>query len=80
MPYAFDQPDNASRVTRIGTGLCLSRRHYRADKAAKRLEKLLDSSGYGERARDAGQHVSRENGASVACDTVERAMARLLGG
>jgi rhamnosyltransferase subunit B len=80
MPYAFDQPDNASRVTRIGTGLCLSRRHYRADKAAKRLERLLDSSGYGERARNVGQHVRRENGASVACDTVERTMARLLGG
>jgi rhamnosyltransferase subunit B len=77
MPYAFDQPDNAARVTRIGAGLWLSRRRYRAGEAAKRLDELLVKSSYDERARDAGRHVASENGASVACDTVERAMASL---
>jgi len=77
MPYAFDQPDNAARVTRIGAGLRLSRQRYRADAAAKRLNELLTSSGYAERARDTGQRVRSENGAFLACDTVERAMARL---
>jgi rhamnosyltransferase subunit B len=76
MPYAFDQPDNAARVTRIGAGLCLSRRRYRADEAAKQLDKLLTST-YGEHARDAGRRVDSENGLSIACDTVERAMTAL---
>jgi UDP:flavonoid glycosyltransferase YjiC (YdhE family) len=77
MPYAFDQPDNAARVNRIGVGLRLSKQRYRADKAAKQLHELLARSAYDENARDAGRRVSSENGASVACDTVERAMAAL---
>jgi UDP:flavonoid glycosyltransferase YjiC (YdhE family) len=77
MPYAFDQPDNAARVTRIGAGLCLSRQRYRADKVARLLDKILATSTYDEHARNAGRHVGSENGASVACDTVERAIAAL---
>jgi UDP:flavonoid glycosyltransferase YjiC (YdhE family) len=77
MPYAFDQPDNAARVTRMGAGLCLSKQRYRADKAAKHLDKLLATSSYDGHARDAARRIGSENGASVACDTVERAMAAL---
>jgi rhamnosyltransferase subunit B len=77
MPYAFDQPDNAARVTRIGAGLSLNKQRYRADTAAKQLDKLLTTSSYGERASDAARRVSGENGVSVACDAVERAMATL---
>jgi rhamnosyltransferase subunit B len=77
MPYAFDQPDNAARVSRIGAGLCLSRRRYRADNAAKLLDKLLVTSTYDAHARDAGRRVGTENGLSLACDTVEHAMAEL---
>jgi UDP:flavonoid glycosyltransferase YjiC (YdhE family) len=64
-------------VTRIGAGLGLSKQRYRADKAAKQLHKLLATSTYDEHARDAGRRVSSENGALVACDTVEHAMAAL---
>jgi rhamnosyltransferase subunit B len=77
MPYAFDQPDNAARVTRMGAGLCLSKQRYRADKAAKHLNKLLATSSYDGHARDAARRIGSENGASVACDTVEHAMAAL---
>jgi rhamnosyltransferase subunit B len=77
MPYAFDQPDNAARVSRIGVGLSLSRKRYRADQAAMRLDQLLTKSTYDEHARDGGRRVGRENGACVACETVERAMAAL---
>jgi rhamnosyltransferase subunit B len=77
MPFAFDQPDNAARVTRIGAGLQLSRQSYRAGAAARQLNELLAASSYAERARDAGRRVGGENGASLACDTVERAMAAL---
>jgi rhamnosyltransferase subunit B len=77
MPYAFDQPDNAVRVTRIGAGLSLSRQRYRADKTARQLDRLLAASTYGEHAKEVARRVGSENGASVACDTVERAMAAL---
>jgi UDP:flavonoid glycosyltransferase YjiC (YdhE family) len=77
IPYAFDQPDNAARVGRVGAGLSLKRQQYRADKAAKQLEKLLATPSYGEHAKDARRRVSGENGVSVACDAIERAMATL---
>jgi rhamnosyltransferase subunit B len=77
MPYAFDQPDNAARVTRIGAGLSLSRQRYRADATARHLDKLLATSTYGEHAKEVRRRVVSENGASVACDTVEHAMAAL---
>jgi len=77
MPYAFDQPDNAARLTRMGAGLSLSRQRYRAERAAKKLNRLLATATYDERASEVGRRVGRENGASVACDTVERAMAAL---
>jgi UDP:flavonoid glycosyltransferase YjiC (YdhE family) len=77
MPYGFDQPDNAARVTRIGVGLYLSRRRYRADRAAARLDRLLGTSTYVGHARDAGRRVDAENGLAAACDTVEHAMATL---
>ena len=77
MPYAFDQPDNAARVIRIGTGLGLSRQRYRADRVARRLDKLLASSAYAGHAGDAARRVGAENGASAACDSVEHAMATL---
>jgi hypothetical protein len=38
---------------------------------------MLASSTYDEHARDAGRQVGGENGASVACDTVERAILAL---
>jgi rhamnosyltransferase subunit B len=77
MPYGFDQPDNAARVTRIGVGLCLSRRRYRADRAAAQLDRLLGTSTYVGHAGDTGRRVGAENGASTACDTVEQAIAAL---
>jgi rhamnosyltransferase subunit B len=74
MPYAFDQPDNAARVGRIGVGLSVKRQGYRADTAAERLDRLLRTPAYAQRAREVGQQISQEEGLSVACDSVERAM------
>jgi rhamnosyltransferase subunit B len=81
MPYAFDQPDNAARVRRIGVGLSIGRQRYRAAAAARRLEWMLGGRGtsrdYVARAREIGRLVSGEDGLSVACDTVERALEML---
>jgi UDP:flavonoid glycosyltransferase YjiC (YdhE family) len=74
MPYAFDQPDNAARVRRIGVGLSVSRRRYKADVAAKRIDTLLNTPGYMDRAAEVGRRVSAENSLSIACDSVDRAL------
>jgi rhamnosyltransferase subunit B len=77
MPYAFDQPDNAIRVGRIGVGLSVRRERYTAHTAVKQLQRLLGTSSYAQRARDVGRRIASENGVSAACDAVERTMAAL---
>lgn len=75
MPYAFDQPDNALRVKRMGVALSVSRQRYTADRAARRLDCLLSSPAYREHARQIRQRIDAEDGVSKACDAVESAMA-----
>jgi UDP:flavonoid glycosyltransferase YjiC (YdhE family) len=43
MAMAFDQPDNARRVTRLGAGAGLSRRQFRTPRVTNLLEQLLSS-------------------------------------
>jgi rhamnosyltransferase subunit B len=74
MPYAFDQPDNAARVIRLGVGLSISRQRYRADVVIDPLRRLLESRNYMNRARDVGVRIAAERGVSLACDAVERAL------
>jgi UDP:flavonoid glycosyltransferase YjiC (YdhE family) len=74
MPYAFDQPDNAARVRRIGVGLSVSRRRYKADAAAQQIDRLLTTRDYVERAADVGRRIGAEDGLSIACDSVERVL------
>jgi UDP:flavonoid glycosyltransferase YjiC (YdhE family) len=73
MPYAFDQPDNASRMVRIGVGRSLSRQRYRADRVVEQLQALA-MPGFRECARDVASRVNSENGVATACDAVERAI------
>jgi UDP:flavonoid glycosyltransferase YjiC (YdhE family) len=74
MPYAFDQPDNAARVGRLGVGLSVGRQRYTANRAAEQLNKLLSSALYAERAGLFGWQVANEKGLPTACDAVELAL------
>jgi rhamnosyltransferase subunit B len=76
MPYAFDQPDNAARVIRLGVGDSVSRQRYRADRIARQLNRLLSTSSYGVQAREMGRHLCAENALASACDAIEHEMAR----
>jgi UDP:flavonoid glycosyltransferase YjiC (YdhE family) len=71
MPYAYDQPDNASRMVRLGVGLSVSRKRYRADAVMQQLHALTARS-FHERARDVGNQISAERGTAVACEAIER--------
>jgi rhamnosyltransferase subunit B len=76
MPYAFDQPDNASRIARLGVGLSIPKRQYQADRVTAELGRLLDSPSYRDQARQIGSRVAAEDALPLACETIER----LLGG
>jgi rhamnosyltransferase subunit B len=71
MPCGFDQPDNATRVKRIGAGLTLSRNRYNAQTAARMLKRLLTDPVYASNAASIGRRVQAEDGLGRACDAVE---------
>jgi rhamnosyltransferase subunit B len=76
MPYAFDQPDNAARVVRIGAGRSIGRQRYQAARVAQQLSELLGTPNYDQRARQLRQHIQAQDGVSVACDAIESVIAR----
>ena len=71
MPYAHDQPDNASRVVKLGVGATLSRAGYNGNRAAAALKKLLQTGDYIQKASDIGKQIRSEDGATRACDAIE---------
>jgi UDP:flavonoid glycosyltransferase YjiC (YdhE family) len=71
VPFAFDQPDNAARIARLGVGRMIARRHYRAARVAGELRALLDDRRYAERAERIGEAVRAEDGAATAARMLE---------
>ena len=72
VPHAHDQPDNALRVRKLGISETIRRGEYRAERVAAALERLADSADAHTRAAEVGVLVSREDGARVAADAIER--------
>lgn len=72
LPYSHDQPDNASRVERIGTSRTLTRKQYLASRVAKELNELLKNPKYATKAAEIGRIIQAENGVGVACDAIEK--------
>ena len=71
VPFAYDQPDNAARLERIGVARSLLRARYTAATAASHLKQLISNPAYLLRAAAIGQQVSQEDGLSNACDALE---------
>ncbi len=76
VPFAFDQPDNALRVQRLGSAQVLYPRQYTAPRAARRLDDLIGASGYAHRAGEIARRVRSEDGVGDACDAIEELFAR----
>jgi UDP:flavonoid glycosyltransferase YjiC (YdhE family) len=70
MPCAWDQPDNAERVARLGIARTISRRRYTPARVAAELHRLLNDPRYTQRASLVGVQVRQEDGARVACDAL----------
>jgi UDP:flavonoid glycosyltransferase YjiC (YdhE family) len=73
MPYSHDQPDNARRMRRLGVAKVISRTHYNATRAARKIGKLLGKPAYSARAARAARIIAAEDGLAYACDALEAA-------
>ena len=71
MPSAWDQPDHAERVTRLGIARTVSRSRYTPDRVASELRELLDNPAYSQRAAEIAEQVEKEDGVRNACDALE---------
>jgi UDP:flavonoid glycosyltransferase YjiC (YdhE family) len=71
MPYSHDQPDNARRMRRLGVAKVISRKHYNAVRAARKIQTLLSKPVYAARAAEAARIIAAENGLAGACDALE---------
>jgi UDP:flavonoid glycosyltransferase YjiC (YdhE family) len=74
MPRAWDQPDNAARVGRLGVARVLSRRRCTASRVASELRLLLDGA-YQQRALAVSEHLRQEDGVRAACEAIEARLA-----
>ncbi|MDF5713408.1 MAG: glycosyltransferase [Rhizonema sp. NSF051] len=78
VPYAFDQPDNAARVVRLGIALQIPRESYRCDRAVTALHQLLSNPTYKTIAQSVKERVDAEDGVQSACDAIERTFFKLM--
>jgi rhamnosyltransferase subunit B len=75
-PFAFDQPDNAARLERLGTSRTIVRNAYTAKHVAEEIQRLLNESRYRGRAADIAQSLRDEDGVRRACDVIEQDILR----
>jgi rhamnosyltransferase subunit B len=71
MPYAFDQPDNAARLRRLGVARAIGRKKYTAPRAAAELDRLLTDRSYAKRAAEVAQLIAAEDAVGAACNAIE---------
>jgi UDP:flavonoid glycosyltransferase YjiC (YdhE family) len=71
VPHAFDQPDNAERVKRLGVARTLLPKHYTAMQAVEQVRALLENPSYAQRAGEVGGMIQAEDGIQRACDALE---------
>ncbi len=72
VPHFGDQSDNGYRIKLMGLGRVLASRRFTADRAARRIAKLIDPSlPYVAEAARIGALVAQENGAEAAADAIE---------
>jgi UDP:flavonoid glycosyltransferase YjiC (YdhE family) len=72
VPFAFDQPDNAARLQRLGVARTIARRRYSTRRACSELDRLLRDPAFAASALAAAQKIVTENGARAASDAIEK--------
>jgi len=73
-PFAHDQFDNAARIERMGVGYGFKRRNPGALELAATLSRLTENDEIKQRAAQVGAAIRAENGVTLSCDAIERAL------
>jgi rhamnosyltransferase subunit B len=71
IPCAYDQFDNAARAKRLGVSVTLKRPRVSPITLASALRRVLESPRVVARARELGDNLAREDGATAAADMIE---------
>jgi UDP:flavonoid glycosyltransferase YjiC (YdhE family) len=72
VPFAFDQPDNAARLQRLGVARTIPRKEYKAGRVYLDLDQLLHDPAYATKAAVVAGMIAKENGVRAASDAIER--------
>jgi rhamnosyltransferase subunit B len=72
VPFSHDQPDNASRIQRMGVGLALPRKRLNLKTLTAALDEILHSPNYRAQGEIIATQLQKENGPAAACDAIER--------
>jgi len=72
VPFAHDQPDNAVRVRRLGTGDYVRPKDYQANRVVRKLEALMGSTNIRENCRLRAEALARSTALESACELIER--------
>jgi len=72
VPFSHDQPDNAARVAKLGAGLSLPARQYRAVAVLSRIERLLSDRAIANRCREISRRFEGERSLERTCDEMEK--------
>jgi UDP:flavonoid glycosyltransferase YjiC (YdhE family) len=75
VPRAYDQPDNALRVVKLGVARTLFPKRYVATQVVTQLRAILEEPRYAQRAVVVGSRVQAEAGDQQACDVIEAYLA-----
>lgn len=76
VPYGWDQPDNAMRIERLGTGLHLPRKKYTMDAAMGAIRRLLDEPRFSVVSAEIGSRIRDEDAVDSACDAISALLCR----
>ena len=76
VPYGFDQPDNAFRVEKIGSGRTLPLKNLSEEKLAIQLQRLLGNPAILDAAKRASEVIKSEDGIRLSCDALDALITR----
>ena len=71
VPMSHDQPDNATRVCRLGVGDMLRPKHYRIDAVLDRLSRLMGSNAVAENCRRRAAGLTTNTTLEETCKLIE---------
>jgi rhamnosyltransferase subunit B len=75
VPFAHDQPDNASRITRLGVGIALPAKQLNASRAIKALDHLIHRNSFKERATEVLETMSSDGASRAAFAVLQMAQS-----